>query len=136
MDGREPGTSKTVHTLLAWLAVAAWAGLIFFFSAQPSLNSGLGVWDFILRKLAHIFVFGVLAALTWRALRRHCIGSRAALATAVALALTYAVSDEYHQSFVPGRSATAYDVGFDLAGILIAATIILWSRSRQAVPGH
>ena len=43
-------------------------GVIFFLSAQPDLNSGLGTWDTILRKLAHMAVFGLLWLLWWRAL--------------------------------------------------------------------
>lgn len=115
--------------MIAWLAVAAWAGLIFFFSAQPSLNSGLGDWDLVLRKAAHMFVFGVLTMLSWRALRQHGVRSATALALGAAFSLAYAVSDEYHQSFVFGRSAKAYDVGFDLVGIIITAAAISSRRS-------
>ena len=43
-------------------------GLIFFLSAQPDLNSGLGTWDTVLRKLAHMAEFGLLWLLWWRAL--------------------------------------------------------------------
>jgi hypothetical protein len=42
--------------------------LIFVLSAQPDLSTGLGFWDFLLRKLAHAGVFGVLALLRLRAL--------------------------------------------------------------------
>lgn len=124
MTGSDYIAAARRSTLLAWLAVAAWAGLIFFFSAQPSLNSGLGAWDLVLRKAAHMFVFGVLTLFVWRAIRRHGVSSATALALGVVLSLAYAISDEYHQSFVFGRSATVYDVGFDLAGILIAAVVI------------
>lgn len=112
---------------LPWLMVAAWAGLIFFFSAQPNLNSGLGAWDLVLRKLAHMFVFGVLLFLSWRAFRQHGVRTATALVLGAAFSLAYAFSDEYHQSFVAGRSAAIYDVAFDLAGILVAVAII---RSR------
>lgn len=110
--------------IFSWLALAAWAGLIFFFSAQPRLSTGLGAWDLVMRKLAHMFVFGVLTFLAWRAIRQHGVSPGTALAVAAAGSLAYAISDEYHQSFVAGRSATAYDVGFDLGGILIAAALI------------
>ena len=43
-------------------------GLIFFFSAQPDLNSGLGGWDTVGRKLIHMGSFGLLWFLWWRAL--------------------------------------------------------------------
>lgn len=126
---------KTVNSralLLSWLAVAAWAGLIYFFSAQPSLSSGLGAWDLVLRKLAHMFMFGVLATLLWQALRQHGVRFAAALMLGGVLALAYAASDEYHQSFVPGRSGTIHDVGFDLAGILIAAALIVHLKKGEA----
>ncbi|MBI5103954.1 MAG: hypothetical protein HZB46_03005 [Solirubrobacterales bacterium] len=42
--------------------------LIFFLSAQPDLSSGLGSWDLVLRKLAHMTEYGVLFLLWWRAL--------------------------------------------------------------------
>ena len=70
--------------------------MIFALSAQPDLNSGLGGWDTLLRKLAHMAEFGLLWWLWLRALR-----GRAVLAAAIALA--YAVSDELHQTFVDGR---------------------------------
>lgn len=129
MTGLEFLNAVRRSTMIAWLAVAAWAGLIFFFSAQPSLNSGLGDWDLVLRKAAHMFVFGVLTMLSWRALRQHGVRSATALALGAAFSLAYAVSDEYHQSFVFGRSAKAYDVGFDLVGIIITAAAISSRRS-------
>jgi hypothetical protein len=92
-------------------------GLIFFLSAQPDLSTGLGFWDLVLRKLAHMTAFGLLALLWWRALpgRRRRAG-----VIAVAISLLYAVSDEYHQSFVEGRHASALDVGIDAVGIGLA----------------
>ncbi|MHB1390826.1 MAG: VanZ family protein [Thermoleophilia bacterium] len=98
----------------------AWAGLIFYFSAQSSLSTGWGVWDYVLRKGAHMTEFGILALLLWRAIRQHLDAGRLAMTLAAAAALLYACSDEYHQSFVNGRTASVRDVGFDLAGILLA----------------
>ena len=51
-----------------WLPVVAWAAVIFAFSSIPSLSSGLGTWDTILRKGAHITEYAVLGALLYRAL--------------------------------------------------------------------
>ena len=58
--------------------------LIFFFSAQPSLDSGLGLVDLIGRKLVHFAEYALLCFLWWRALRTRDAGARAAL---VALAI-------------------------------------------------
>jgi VanZ like family len=92
-------------------------GVIFVFSAQPDLNSGLGAWDTIGRKLLHMATFGALWWLWWRAL-----GYGNPLAAA-AITLLYAASDEYHQTFTEGRHGTPVDVAIDAAGVLVAYLI-------------
>ena len=99
-------------------------GVIFFFSAQPDLGTGLGVWDTILRKAAHMAEYGVLWFLWYRALERHTPWP------AAAITLAYAITDEYHQSFVEGRHGTPVDVLIDAAGIAIA--IAVHARRRAA----
>ena len=54
--------------LTVWLPVFAWAAVIFAFSSIPSLSSGLGEWDTVLRKGAHITEYAILGALLYRAL--------------------------------------------------------------------
>src|SRR3954454_13946193 len=85
--------------------------LIFFLSAQPDLSSGLGDWDLVLRKLAHMTEYAVLYLLWLRAL------PQARPWIPVAIALGYAVTDEVHQGFVQGRHAAAIDVLIDATGI-------------------
>jgi VanZ family protein len=91
-------------------------GLIFFLSHQPDLSSGLGVWDLIGRKIVHAGVFGLLFLLWYRA-----IGN---LWAAVAIAFAYAVSDEFHQSFIEGRHGAVTDVIIDTTGIAAAAVLV------------
>jgi VanZ family protein len=93
-------------------------GLIFVLSAQPNLNSGLGGWDLLLRKLAHMTEYGLLWFLWWRA-----FGHKAALGAA-ALTLGYAATDEWHQTIVSGRHGTPIDVLIDGAGVAVAATLV------------
>jgi VanZ family protein len=88
--------------------------VIFLLSAQPDLSSGLGTWDTVLRKLAHMAEFGLLWFLWWRAL-----GYRDPLVPA-AIAIAYAVTDELHQTTVDGRHGSAVDVLIDTAGIALA----------------
>ena len=110
-----------------WAPVLVWAGLIFSLSAIPHLHSGLKL-DFILRKMAHMVEYAVLAALLWRAFRGSGPFSRAALfALSFSLSACYAASDEWHQSFVPGRQAAVRDVLIDAAGAL-AACLFLFRR--------
>lgn len=96
--------------------------VIFFLSAQPSLDSGLGTLDTVLRKCAHMVEFGLLALLWWRALGRP--------GPAVAIALAYAISDEWHQSFVEGRHGSPVDVLIDATGIALAIGLARASRAR------
>jgi VanZ family protein len=92
-------------------------GLIFFLSAQPDLSSGLGAWDTVLRKAAHMVEYGLLWFLWWRAL-----GSGSPV-PAIAITLLWAASDEYHQSFVEGRHGTPWDVAIDAVGVGLAALV-------------
>jgi VanZ family protein len=104
-----------------WLPVLAWAAVIFAFSAVPSLGTGLGDWDLLLRKLAHVTEYAVLGALLVRAIGRS--------GPALLLGTLYAVSDELHQSFVPGRAGRPLDVAIDMVGL--ACGIAAWQSLRQ-----
>jgi VanZ family protein len=89
-------------------------GLIFFLSAQPDLSTGLGTWDLILRKLAHMAEYGLLWLLWWRALG---YGNPALPA---AIAIGYSITDELHQTTVEGRHGTPVDVLIDSTGVALA----------------
>jgi VanZ family protein len=97
-------------------------GLIFLLSAQPGDPVDRAWWDVLLRKLAHVTEYAVLTTLWWRALRG--LGARFPLAAAGAISFAYAVSDEFHQTFVDGRRGTPVDVLIDCAGIALAAVVI------------
>ncbi len=106
-----------------WLPVVAWAALIFAFSSVPDLGTGLGGWDLLLRKLAHTAEYAVLGALLLRATGRSWI--------AFALGLLYAISDELHQVFVPGRMGSPVDVAIDAIGVACGIAIWQLARSRR-----
>jgi VanZ family protein len=127
--------------LLQWLPVVLWAGLIFAFSAQPNLRfAQADALDFVVRKAGHMFVFGVLAVLLWRALLSARIVRP--IAWSWLLATAYAGSDELHQSFTQGRHPSPVDVGIDAAGALVALCVLAvwlrlwrsWDRSADAGP--
>ena len=122
MSGPASGTA-----LRLWLPVVLWAALIFAFSSIPDLGTGLGGWDTVLRKLAHTVEYAVLGALLLRAV--------ANVPLAVALGTLYAVTDEIHQAFVPGRLGSPVDVAIDAVGVLCG--VALWrlavsSRAARA----
>ena len=103
-----------------WLPVVACAAVIFALSSVPDLGTGLGGWDLVLRKLAHAAEYAVLGALLLRATGRTGL--------AFTLAALYAVTDEIHQSFVPGRLGSPIDVAIDAAGAAVG--IALWQTVR------
>jgi VanZ family protein len=112
--------------LRTWLPVVVWAAVIFALSSIPSLSSGLGTWDLVLRKLAHMMEFAILGALLARALR----GAPAAVLAGIA----YAATDEWHQSFVRGRDGNVADVAIDAVGII--AGVIAWRRWEARTAGR
>jgi VanZ family protein len=115
--------------ILRWVAVVFWAGVIFALSAIPSLASPFApFYDSVLRKLAHMGVYAVLMVLLFRALQGHTDNKRHALLLAALLAVLYALSDEWHQSFIAGRYGSFHDVWIDILGI--AAGYILGQRTR------
>jgi VanZ family protein len=104
-----------------WLPVLVWAGIIFAFSSVPDLGTGLGGWDLVLRKIAHTAEYAILGALLARATSRPVL--------AFALGTLYAVSDEVHQSFVPGRLGSPLDVAIDAVGVAVG--VVLWQLARE-----
>ena len=108
------------RVLSAWLPVVAWAGLIFTLSSIPDLGTGLGGWDLVLRKLAHTAEYAVLGLLLFRALESAW--------TAFLLGAAYAVTDELHQAFVPGRQGAPLDVAIDAAGVAVGVLLALRLR--------
>lgn len=101
--------------LTTWAPVVLWAGLIFALSSIPDLGTGLGGWDLVLRKLAHAAEYALLGVLLVRATARQVV--------AVAAAVAYAVTDEIHQAFVPGRQGAVRDVIIDAAGVLVGVYV-------------
>ena len=108
-----------------WLPVILWAVVIFSFSAKPTTRTSEIYWqDFIVKKSAHVFEYGILTILLFRALKKGGIEKKEAVVYSVILAVLYALSDEFHQSFTPGREPTLRDVFFDTAGSFLAVYII------------
>jgi VanZ family protein len=116
-----------------WLPPLLLMGVIFFFSDQPSLDSGLGLIDQVGRKLIHFAEYALLCVLWWRALATVTSPGRAAL-LAFALASGYAATDEYHQTFVEGRHGSPLDWAIDSAGAAAVALRLRTARTRRGAP--
>jgi VanZ family protein len=127
--------------LIVWGPVLVLMALIFLFSAQPksappAYANGVyfsGVMpifeapslDALIKKGAHMAGYGLLGVLIMRGLLAQGLSSREAAYFAILLAVSYALTDELHQAFVPGRHATVLDIGIDYVG---AASACLLAR--------
>ena len=113
-----------------WLPVIAYAGLIFVLSHQPKLPSTPGG-----DKTAHIVAYAGLGFLLARALAPgRSRGARTVLA--VLGGALYGCSDEWHQSFVPGRHASVDDLIADGVGAVVGAfAYSLWVASAMQLSG-
>lgn len=120
-----------------WAPAIAWMALIFVLSAQSQLPTPEQRWvDFLLEKSAHFFEFAVLAFLLLRTVGPAQLGCRRAFAAALLIASLYALTDEFHQSYVPGRDADWLDVVFDWAGAFVGASVGLYwwtARNKRAL---
>ena len=89
-----------------------------------------------LRKLGHFTEYAVLAALLWRALRGTLIHLNRATITLATFFITaaFAATDEFHQSFVSTRTASAHDVMIDCLGALCAVLVCVALTRRPASP--
>ncbi|HTN53893.1 MAG TPA: VanZ family protein [Anaeromyxobacter sp.] len=122
--GEGSATAPRPRRVGAWILVLAYAGLIFWLSSQANPLPFLPRAWLARDKVLHALEYAGLGALLFVALRgRGPRAWRLALLAAV-LASLYGASDEWHQSFVPGRDADPLDWAADSAGALAGATIV------------
>jgi VanZ family protein len=111
------------------LCAAAWMSLIFYLSSIPGAQLGPDTLVVnTIKKLGHLFIFGVLAVLYLCALKgRKSLPETQGVFYLLSLLLTslYAISDEYHQSFTPGRHSSGKDVLIDFCGAFTALVILI-----------
>ena len=121
-----------VGLVLRWGPVVAWMAGIFFFSAQsrPLGVASEGPYGEMLGRLSHVAEYAGLALLVRRALGDGVGGWRGA-GIAFAVAVGYAVTDEVHQRFVPGRECSVMDLGYDALGAAGALVIVEACRTRR-----
>ena len=120
-----PETPALLDRGLRWGLVLLWAGGIFTYSGRsnPLGTAARSAHSGLIGRALHIGEYAGLAALLAGALASRHKKQKApkrTLAYAFGLALAYALFDEVHQSFVPGRTCTLADIGYDLVGIGLA----------------
>lgn len=123
--------------LIKWLMLLVWMLVIFLFSNQPhsgettksiieqimpniKTNSLLDMINFIVRKSAHITEYFILALLTISLLKEYTKKQSVILVSSLIFCFIYALTDEFHQSFIPGRSSLFRDVLIDTSGSVLS----------------
>ena len=110
-------TSRFLVPFLRWLA--------------PDISdAAVATIQLFIRKCAHLAEYAILAAFLLRAFRKSQERLARATISAFILAAIYAAFDEFHQAFVPSRSASPYDVAIDTAGVLVGLAIY-WRTMRR-----
>ncbi len=150
-----------IRSGILWTLVFVWAVVIFLFSAQDAKASTalsdrvteillniLGIdspvfspfpdgfdWLPSVRTLAHFAIFAIFGSLSALAIRSHRLGGPKDWLFPAAISLFYAIFDEIHQAFVPGRSTELKDVMVDFSGAMLGiasiALIYIWIRRRN-----
>jgi VanZ family protein len=153
----EPTPLRRGFLVGIWLI---WMGVIFFFSTKtwggaqtqswldrlltlyvPPVRelltpSNLGELNHIIRKLAHFTEYAILTALGyWGWLKGMGRSPHTALHITLLISILFAISDEFHQRFVPGRTSLVTDVFVDCFGATVAAFVLRqWAIGTQPEP--
>ena len=120
---------KAIRIVLRWLPALLVMFTIFVFSSQSSAELPDFDWaDRLVKKGGHMVGYALLALSYWRALGYR----REKWWQAWSLALFYAVTDEYHQSFVSGRSSSVWDIViFDNLGALTGLGFLTLYKTQR-----
>ncbi|MDO8672121.1 MAG: VanZ family protein [Dehalococcoidia bacterium] len=118
--------------VFTWLPPILWMGLIFHLSSQSSLpQMPEPLLQTIVAKLVHLGSYAILALLLFRAFRLQSLPSGTfcgAMIFSVLASILFAASDEFHQSFTPGRHSALIDVFVDLVGASAALLVYAWKK--------
>lgn len=131
LDGTIAPMSRN-YGAVRWLPALILMAAIFTFSSMPASRLPFfGDLDFLFKKSGHAIGYAMLGLAYYYALppRLHA-GYR--WGVALLMAVLFALSDEYHQSFVAGRTSTLRDVGIDSVSAAVALTIGAFYSSNSS----
>jgi VanZ family protein len=148
---------KLLRFVRYWMPAIVWMAIIFLGSTDmlsaehtsrflvpflrwidPQISfATLNAIQFGIRKLGHLTEYGILAMLLWRALRggtRRQMKMSILFLVAWVACVVFAASDEFHQSFVPSRTASPTDVMIDICGAFFGLVVCLMFARRKSAP--
>lgn len=121
---------------IAALAALLWMGLIFTLSARSMVPVPPGLSTELTSIAGHFCAYAVLSALLWWAIDPRAMPARQRMVLALAGAALYGLTDEWHQSFVPGRDASLLDIAVDGIGALCGLVLVQWVTDRGSNSGR
>lgn len=141
---------KKLQKFLAWLALLVWMGVIFYFSHQSgdaSMQLSDGILDsfkslfqnfldyhtlsYIARKIAHFTEYFILGLLIYHLVKQYRVISKTEIIWMILFCVIYAMSDEFHQVFIGGRSPMIFDVIIDSLGSSLSILLFrLFQRGK------
>ncbi len=148
-----------MYKIISWAAVIIWMGFIFYLSHQPAtvsneLSTGVTEvivrtiekvapnkefdikrFNHIIRKNAHFFIYLVLGVFVINAFRASGVYGYRGMALALLVCVLYAISDEVHQMFIPGRGPGIKDVLIDSAGAMVGIGIYMFVIKMLMIRG-
>lgn len=134
--------------LKKWLILIVWMFIIFIFSNQPhsgsvthdmveqilpniKYDSLINIINFTIRKLAHLSEYFILTLLTISLSKEYIKKEKIILLISIIFCFIFALTDEYHQSLVPGRTSVFIDVIIDtIGGILSIITYKIYTKIK------
>ncbi len=115
-----------------WLPLLIWMLVIFLFSSMPTVKAAKLYWqEFVIKKSAHIFEYAVFTILLYRAIKAYKPENANLYKIVLTSCILYALTDEFHQSFTPGREPTIRDIFFDVIGGFFGLYIIYYLKNSK-----
>ena len=119
--------------LLRWGPVLVVMLLIFLASDTPGSSiPTFGIIDYVVKKGGHMTGYALLSMACLHGLTGKNRPNRTRVAAAVAIAVLYAITDEFHQTLTPGRTASITDVGIDAIGAILGVFAWIGIRRRHS----
>jgi VanZ family protein len=129
---------RSIYLLFYILPACAYGGVIFYLSSLTSLPEEVpSFWGF--DKITHFieyFVFGFLVYRCFTGRKNDGDARRRSIFWTVSIGVFYAMTDEWHQSFVPGRDPSLWDALFDTLGVAFAAITFESLRTQVRIIRH
>ncbi|MEI7990464.1 MAG: VanZ family protein [Chloroflexota bacterium] len=120
---------KLLKPIFRWLPAFLVMLAIFLFSSTPSIYlPDLNILDQIIKKGGHMTGYALLAGAYYYGFAKP---GKKQFIISLSLSIIYALTDEYHQSYTPGRNPSFIDVGIDTIGASIGLLIYEWFILRK-----